>query len=482
MNDQTKSSKNEDSIRYKFEELKGFAETEAIALRNEILNTENTEKYYNITGNVYYISDKNGNDSNDGKTPKTAFKTPNVLEELLLNPGDTVLFERDNVFRIKNQIICSEGVKYGSYGVGAKPQLLGSPKNYALNTKWHKHYDKPNVWWTEFPHQKPWNVVFDGGRYIGIPKVQSDEWCKEGQFNYDSLHGIFCLYSEKGNPSEVYDDIEICPANCIFTIPWEINDIVIDNLCMKYVAGGALACGARNNNISVTNCEVGYIGGILCDSFKVRMGNAIGFWAGTKNSRVEHNWIYQTFDTAISPQGHYASDYINISYSNNLLEYNSVDIEFFDRKGGSFKNFRCDNNIMRFTSLGWGNFFDGEQIRGLEGNIRAVTSQVEIEDFSFSNNIIDCPGRQLINWSLRPEQLEEFKIEGNKIYYSEKVRTKYKEEPPVLTGQEYPVPENTNLKIVDLRTRKIYANSKDEFEIAWGLFNKKGKDEIIFID
>ena len=62
------------------------------------------------------------------------------------------------------------------------------------------------------------------------------------------------------------------------------------------------------------------------------------------------------------------------------------------------------------------------------------------------------------------------------------MRKKYIEDPPALTGQAYPVPEDTSLKVVDLRTKRIYAYSKEEFEIAWGLFNKKGNDQIIWID
>jgi len=467
--------------RYVYRELSGFADKEAKALRDEILNTENTEKYYKITGTKYYISDKNGNDCNDGRTPETAFKTTAALDDLALEFGDAVLFERGNTFRLKNQIMACEGVTYGSYGTGSKPKLFGSPKNYAVDTKWYKHYDQENVWWTIFPYHKVWNVVLDEGKYVGIPQEEDPEK-KEGSFHHDTFGGLFFLYSEKGDPSKVYKSIEVCPSNSIFSVPTDFSNVTIDNLCMKYTAGGALSCSARNNNISVTNCEVGYIGGILCEPLKVRMGNAIGTWAGNKNLRVDHNWIYQTFDTAISPQGQYGDPYIDISFCNNLLEYNGIDFEIFDYEGSVFERVRFDNNIMRFTSLGWSNFYNGIQLRGIEGNLRAALHDVKLKDISFKNNIIDCPGRQLFNIAIDVGQLRHFDIRGNKIYYNKKLRDKYKEELPIIIADNIEIPEDSEIKVIEKKRKSIYANTENELKIVWKLLSGNDDNELYWVD
>ena len=52
----------------------GYASDDAEKLKNKILNSKNTEENYKITGKKYYVS-SNGDDSNDGLSPKKPFKT-----------------------------------------------------------------------------------------------------------------------------------------------------------------------------------------------------------------------------------------------------------------------------------------------------------------------------------------------------------------------------------------------------------------------
>lgn len=455
----------------------GGAETDAEKLRREILSTDNTEKYYEITGTKYYISE-NGNDINDGLSPKTAFRTASKLDEIELNKGDGVLFERNGTFRLKNQITTVEGVTYGSYGTGSKPQILGSPKNYAKEAKWLPAVGKNNVWWTAFPYHEAYNIVFENGKKVGIVKTGKDTWCKEYQYAHDTINGVLYLYSEKGNPSQVYDDIEICPSNAAFEVPFDVSGVTVDNLCIKYFALSGVNCAARNNDINVTNCEIGFIGGILAKSLGVRMGNAVGTWISNINLRVDHNWIYQTYDTAISPQGRDGLEYRHISFCDNLLEYNSVDFEWFDKDNAVFDDFKCNGNIMRFTCLGWGNLGDGVEIRGIEGCIRAVTDKVSFTNFSFKNNIIDCPAKQIINWQLTPEQLSEFEIKNNKLFFNEAYRKIYDDSPILM---RLPIPDGFNGNIETDKYVRVYAESYEELQNIWKLWNSNQSDEIVWI-
>ena len=458
-----------------FHPLIGGAEKEAEKLRRDILTTDNTEMYYLIPGKKYYISES-GNDCNDGRSPQTPFLTASKLEDIQLEYGDAVLFERNGTYRLQHQITTLEGVVYGSYGEGEKPKLLGSPKNYA-KARWLPAVGREHVWWTAFPYHEACNIVFEKGRKFGFLKGDKDTWCKEYQFAHDLKHGILYLYSEKGDPSTIYEDIEICPSNVAFSVPYDVSNVVIDNLCMQYFAGGGVSGCARNNNVSVTNCEIGFIGGIMSKTLGVRMGNAIQMWAGCENWHVDHNWIYQTFDTAISPQGRYGLEYRHISFCDNLLEYNSVDFEWFDRDA-IFDDMKCNGNIMRFTCLGWGNLHNGIEIRGIEGCIRAVTDQCRFTDFSFVNNIMDCPARQTINWQLTPEQLNGFEIHGNKLLLNQKFREIY-DYPPVLL--RLPVPDGFDARIETEKYIRIYADSKEELQKVWKLWNAAATDELIWL-
>ena len=56
-------------------------------------------------------------------------------------------------------------------------------------------------------------------------------------------------------------------------------------------------------NICVQYCEFGWIGGsILAGTTDTRYGNAIQFWGTCSDSVIDHNWIYQVYDTAITHQ------------------------------------------------------------------------------------------------------------------------------------------------------------------------------------
>ena len=62
-------------------------------MKKDILNSPNTAEIYadRMTSRTYYISEKNGNDDNDGLSPETALKTyagftKNALEKRYVNP------------------------------------------------------------------------------------------------------------------------------------------------------------------------------------------------------------------------------------------------------------------------------------------------------------------------------------------------------------------------------------------------------------
>ena len=50
----------------------GFLDAQADKLRQQILNTGNTEQYYKITGKKYYVS-PGGSDANNGLSPESPF-------------------------------------------------------------------------------------------------------------------------------------------------------------------------------------------------------------------------------------------------------------------------------------------------------------------------------------------------------------------------------------------------------------------------
>ena len=400
--------------------IKGYAENEAKTLRQEILNTPNTASIYNITGTKYYIS-PNGDDKNNGLSAKNAFASIDALEMVDLQKGDAVLFERGYVYRFGRTIAVKNGITYGSYGQGNKPAVYGSPIN-GINCNWSPT-KKKNVWQTDFSYERACGLFLNYGEKVGILKntgIGALE--KNGDFYHDYANGLFYIYCDLGNPSKVYKSIEITPSFSIFRLSG-VRDVVIDNLSIKYGSYGISS--GEIKNVSVTNCEFGFIGGMV--GADVRRGNAIEIFPGPiENIYFDHNWIYQTFDSAVTWQGNAGEDclYKNVSFSKNLLEYNNADFEFWESDGAVIDGFVMNNNIMRFTSMGWGTRPEDGGIREIEGCFKGdVTNLKLVDSIDIKNNIIDCPAREIVSLRAKVEQRHLFNVSGNKVFVKASYRS-----------------------------------------------------------
>ena len=361
-------------------------------------------------------------------SPEKPFKTLQALKELYNVDGDAILFKRGDTFRFGETFKARNSITYGAYGTGEKPKIYGSPENYAQNTTWEK--EKENIWKINFEYNEVCGLVLNHSEIVGINKYTGiDTLTANGDYFHDTENGVFYLYCDKGNPSKAYTDIEIMPSTTLIKLPDSAHDIVIDNLCLKYTSAFAIR-GTTPKRITITNCEIGFIGGKwFGEGHTLRYGNAIEFWNSAKDIKVENNWLYQTYDSAFSWQGNKGGSYQNISLTGNLFEYNNADIEFFDRNGSTVENFTVKNNYMRFTSMGWGTRKEDGGIRGIEGVLRAVTNTrgeskaVNIKSIYFTDNTIDCPARQTINWNTDPEQFEFIHASGTKLYIKGEYRT-----------------------------------------------------------
>lgn len=101
------------------------------------------------TFNTYYVSNL-GDDSNDGLSEETPWKTPYFASQQAINPGDQILFHRDEAYRCAEgsaaskrsaKILCMSGgtaehpIVYGGYGVGDNPTFVGTVEY----TDWIQH-------------------------------------------------------------------------------------------------------------------------------------------------------------------------------------------------------------------------------------------------------------------------------------------------------------------------------------------------------
>ncbi|WP_217916193.1 right-handed parallel beta-helix repeat-containing protein [Duganella sp. BJB1802] len=101
---------------------------------------------------IYYVDNSTGNDTNNGTSPSTAWKTVGKVSSATLSAGDSVLFNRGGEWR--GSLTTTPGsaaggkIVYGAYGAGNKPRLLGS---IALNNPayWVETSSGSHLWETQ---------------------------------------------------------------------------------------------------------------------------------------------------------------------------------------------------------------------------------------------------------------------------------------------------------------------------------------------
>lgn len=386
----------------------GAYDKEAVEMRKAILKTSDNLK---IKGTKYYISNS-GDDWNDGESVETAWETVDALStnSYKIKEGDAILFERGGVFRLNNTInITKSGITYSAYGEGEKPRIYGSAHNYAEGKRWEPS-TKKNIWKMKFTDSDVGIIVFNHGEAAGFMKFGLMAMTQNNDYYYSIGESLLYLYSDKGSPDKIYQSIEIGSNRRIFAGWGGRNDIVIDNLSLKYTGSHAIDFYENNDNIKITNCEIGWIGGSVQHSF-VRYGNGIQFFGSSSNVVVENNWIYQCYDAAVTFQNSVNSaqaiekgigKFENIRFSGNLLEYANYLFEFFSAtyEGttlgvGHMKNIYVNDNIMRFAGYEWSN----SQRRGDTTSFITGWRRVyNIINFNIKNNIFDCSTNQFVFW------------------------------------------------------------------------------------
>jgi len=380
-------------------------DTIAEQMKKDILNTPNTEEIYGPFKNVYYVSEKNGNDENNGKTPETAVKTINGLSKKLRFPGKgtAVLFERGGIYR--GQISVTSGVTYGSYGTGDKPIISASVKNYADPSLWvetdakgvYELTDKiTNVGFIVFDHAPDahgnYNDLYGKNRIYGANIIDYKGLTKDLEFF--SCNDTLYLCSKEGNPGQRFKSIELAGRIDIFD--GSGSNIVIDNLHVKHTGAHGIGMGSVNN-LTVTNCEFSWLGGSLLGNYgqtTTQYGNAVEVYGNINGYYVRNNWMYQIYDTAVTHQGKdLRMD--GIEYSGNLMEYCHWGIECWitpeNQNNTLLKNYLAKYNVLRNGGYGWGSIVTNRMSHARLYSFSTVDA--ENENLHSEFNIIDrCAG------------------------------------------------------------------------------------------
>ena len=407
-----------DNMIRQFISQSGGADGPADALRKKILSFPDPKR---DTGRVYYVSD-HGDDLQNGLSESSPVASCVRVASLPLESGDTVLFERGSVFRLREMLWLKPGVRYGAYGTGEKPVFSGSLRNYADPSCWKKA-DRENLWVTQIRgEQRASLMVFDGETSFGNWCFTKEEVLEDGDFFHDVSDGSLYFYLTAGNPGTVFEEIEIATTGIAMRASF-LDGITVENIAFKYFAQGAFLFG-ECNDITVTGCVMGWQGGKIFEMRNgqpIRYGNAAEFWYQCRNITVESCYIYQIYDAALTFQGYGDGGPIfeNIRFGNNLIEYCSMNLEFWaglsqDQIPPHIEKITYEGNIIRFCGYGFGGIqrVDKEDQALLLGWDRKYT---DLSGFVIRNNILDCSNGFYI-YMLGPAQQDGIVLKGNSYY------------------------------------------------------------------
>lgn len=267
------------------------------------------------TGNAYYVSN-DGSDGNDGLSPDTPWATLEKVNSTALSPGDAVFFARGDVWR-DTTVETQEGVTYSAYGEGPKPRICASPENggnAASWTLWHEGENGEKIWLYRRDMPGCGAIVLDEEvvaqkvlgywsgseflHYIGPANWTMEDFDLEEQlaqpafdvaaeltedltffskadsslpdtlpvfltgWEWDGNIPVGELYfrCDAGNPGELYGSIEFQTQRPLFD---NVADgCVLDNLFVGFAGDGVLTV-AEGRGVTVQNCEVGWVGGVV---------------------------------------------------------------------------------------------------------------------------------------------------------------------------------------------------------------------------
>lgn len=389
-----------------------------------------TKTKVNIDGQSYYVA-ANGDDTNDGLSPDRPIKSLDKVNSLNLQVGDGVLFKRGDLWR--GHIKTKQGVTYSAYGKGDKPRLYGSPYDAVKDGKWEET-ETPNVY--VYDKELPDDIgtlVFNEGEACAFKVMKrrlengSTVHIETGQpFNdyrdlkvdlefyhdYKEKKRVY-LYSSEGSPAQRFQSIELLVRTNII---YAGNNVTVDNLCLKYCGAHGIGSGTTKG-LTVTNCELGWIGGSIQGenlygrSNPTRFGNAIEIYGGCDYYLVDNCYIYEVYDAAITHQfsngGTESIIMKDITYSNNLVEDCVYSIEYFLGKADNdairyMDNVRIFDNLMRRSGFGWGKQRPDKET---PAHIKSWNHHWnKSSNFIISNNIIDRGTMELLNITAGKEE------------------------------------------------------------------------------
>ncbi|OJU12453.1 MAG: hypothetical protein BGN88_04305, partial [Clostridiales bacterium 43-6] len=295
---------------------------------------------------TYYVASTNGNDTNSGTSPGSAWQTLNKVNSTTFGPGDTILFKRDctwvGTLYPKGSGSADGRITIDAYGTGNLPLINGNEAYYTASNPIDAAVYLNNQSYITIRNLEVINdsrVLADRG---GIHVDATSTACTDITIEYTKIHNI----AGNGDDSDhgAIGALEIRPRGykVMSNVLIQYNEIYTTGSTGIYASAGSN--GTTPTNMIIRNNYLHDIGGdgilvIDCEAplveYNVVAGSHIrssqycaAIWPfNCDNAVIQYNEAYDT-RTTIDGQG-FDSDY---QCTNSLFQYNYA----HDNQGGFF--------------------------------------------------------------------------------------------------------------------------------------------------
>ncbi len=310
---------------------------------------------------TYYVDATNGNDSNNGTSTSTAWKTLGKVMSTSFSPNDFILFKRGEVFRGGGYSFeppygtSSGSVTYADYGTGNKPRMYGSVQK--KNTSDWTNVGT-NIWQASLPNTADaGSLIFNNEASWGEKVSSVSLLTSQGKFYCNTTGQYVRLYSV-GNPASYYSNIEIA-LNASVIYFWQSSYVTLKNLDIRYGGAHGIGSGGGVHHIVIQSCDFSFIGGAYqVEGDTGRYGNGVEFWQAAHDCTVKQCTFSQIYDAAITSQGvedAQAYSAYNLYFINNIIDKAEYSFEFWfhGSNGISTHDVYFANNTCLNAGMGW---------------------------------------------------------------------------------------------------------------------------------
>jgi parallel beta-helix repeat protein len=250
----------------------------------------------------YYVSNS-GNDSKEGTTQETAWRTISKVNNTKFAPGDQILFERGGVWREQLKISSSGAsgnpIIFDAYGSGNNPVIDGADVITEMTSV------GSNIWQKTGITIQP-NVMYLN-KTVGYPKTSLVACTSKGNWFWDSVSNTFYIYSE----SDPSGSVELGQRKALINVSNRDN-ITLSSLTIQHSneksvptdqdfgSGAVLQNGG--DNLIIASCTIqknGFFGVRTVNSSQLTFKNNVFYRNGEGNKNGSNVHISGNNDSDI---------------------------------------------------------------------------------------------------------------------------------------------------------------------------------------